>query len=123
MLVTDRRSGVMPQSRSQDPATRFAGPRPTDHDLPIDERTHSAPYLAAIVVVLIIGIALVAFAVVGFTESTANLDRSADAVAPTEQLAPESTGSLPATNRDAEDLPKTSGPTADDPAIAVPGAN
>jgi len=84
----------MAKFRTDDPATRFAGPKPTDHDLPIEERTHAAPYLAAIVVVLVLAIALVGFAVVGLTQSTTTLDRSADAVAPTEQLAPETTGSI-----------------------------
>jgi hypothetical protein len=115
----------MPQFRTDDPATRFAGPKPTDHDLPMDERTHAAPYLAAIVVVLVLGIALVAFAIVGFTQSTDRLDNSADAVAPTEQLAPETTGSItgePQTfDRELEPASKPDSSEAD-PTIAVPGA-
>ena len=119
----------MPQSHSRDSATRFAGPRPTDHDLPIGDRTHVAPYLAAIIVVLVIGIALVAFAVVGFTESTSTLENSADAVPTTEQLAPETTGSIAqprgaggSLDREIEPSkqPESSEPN---PAVAVPGAN
>jgi hypothetical protein len=116
----------MTRFRSADAATRLDGPKATDHDLPIGERTRSGAYLAAIVVVLVIGIALVAFAIVGFTESTSRLENSADAVAPTEQLAPETTGSilLPQSadaNLDRDIQPSTPVEGSDDPALAVPG--
>jgi hypothetical protein len=119
----------MARSHTQDPATRYAGLKPTDHDLPIGDRTHVAPYLAAIVVVLVIGIALVAFAVVGFTESTSTLGTSADAVPPTDQLAPETTGSITQPRGagaplDREIQPSGAPDTAEpDPSIAVPGAD
>ena len=116
----------MAEFRANDPATRFAGPKPTDHDLPIEERTHSAPYLAAIVVVLVLGIALVGFAIVGFTQSTTTLDNSADAVAPTEQLAPETTGSIArepeSLDREVQPLSKPDS-SETDPTLAVPEAN
>lgn len=117
----------MAQFRTDDPATRYTGPKPTDHDLPIEERTHAAPYLAAIVVVLVLAIALVGFAIVGLTELTSTLDNSADAVAPTEQLAPETTGSIPQPrganfDRDVNASDQTE-PSETDPTLAVPGAN
>ena len=115
----------MTRFRMADPATRLDGPKPTDHDLPTAERTHSAPYLAAIVVVLVMAIALVAFAIVGFTQSTATLDNSADAVAPTEQLAPETTGSISQEpgSLDREVQPSSKPNSSEtEPTPAVPGA-
>ena len=119
----------MAQSHTRDPATRYAGPKPTDHDLPIGERTHVAPYLAAIIVVLVVGIALVAFAVVGFTESTSTLENSAEAVPTTEQLAPETTGSITQPRGAGATLDREIEPSqqpdssASDSTVAVPGAN
>jgi hypothetical protein len=75
----------------------------------------------------VIGIALVAFAIVGFTQSTSTLQNSADAVAPTEQLVPETTGSITRPqdvganlDRDIQPSKRVEGPEPD-PAIAVPG--
>ena len=119
----------MTRFRMADPATRLAGPKPTDRDLPIGDRTHAAPYLAAIVVVLVIGIALVAFAVVGFTESTSTLENSAETVPPTEQLAPETTGSINQPQGAGATLDREIAPSKQpagsepNPALAVPGAN
>jgi hypothetical protein len=72
---------------------------------------------------------LVAFAVVGFTESTSTLENSAETVPTTEQLAPETTGSITqpggaGASLDREIEPSqqsvSSEPDAD---MAVPGAN
>jgi hypothetical protein len=118
----------MTRFRMADPATRFDGPKPTDHDLPVEQRTRSAPYLVAIVVVLVVGIALVAFAVVGLTQSTTTLENSADAVAPAERLAPETTGSLPASQGGGGSLDREidatgeQAPSETNPELAVPGS-
>lgn len=116
---------MMTRFRMEDPSPRFDRPKPTDHDLPMEERTRPALYLAAIVVVLVLAIALVAFGLVRFTQSTATPEASAEAVAPTEQLAPETTGSI---SREPESLNREVQPASKpdlsemDPTRAVPGA-
>lgn len=119
----------MAKFRMDDPATRFVGPRPTDHDLPLEERTSPGPYLAAIAVVFVLALTLVAFGIVHFTRSTTTLENTADAVAPSEQLAPETTGSIspqiePGQSLDRDIQPASKPASSEtDPMIAVPGAN
>jgi hypothetical protein len=117
----------MPEYRNIDPARRHYGPKPTDSDLPIRERTHPGAYLAALVVVLVLGITLLAFGVAHFTQSTATLEASGDATSPTEELVPATTGSIRSQESplqlDREVMPsKSAEPKGDDPAIAVPGS-
>lgn len=116
----------MPEYRNIDAARRHYGPKPTDSDLPMRERTHAGPYLATLVVVLVLGIALLAFGVVRFTQSTATLEASGGATSPTEELVPDTTGSVRSQESplqlDREVLPSSSEePKGDNPAIAVPG--
>jgi hypothetical protein len=73
----------------------------------------------------VIGIALVGFAIVGFTDSTTELDSSAEAVAPAEQLAPPTTGSITSTPRGSvlnldRDVEPTKKVAPSEPSDAVP---
>lgn len=76
--------------RSDDPALDRYGPKPTDRDLPLERRTSASPYILGVAVALLIGLALIIFGIVRFSQSTADLDQSGSAVAPFEQLAPPS---------------------------------
>ena len=116
----------MPEDKNIDPARRHFGPKPTDPDLPMRERTHPGAYLAAFVVVRVLCITLLAFGVVRFTQSTATLEASGDATSPTEELVPATTGSIRSQESplqlDREVMPSSSEePKGDNPAIAVPG--
>ena len=118
----------MPEERNVDPARRHYGPKPTDHNLPIRERTRPGAFLAALIVVLVLGVALLAFGMARFSQSTATLEASGDATSPTEQLSPDSTGSVNSQasplQLDREVISSNSvGQEGDDPAIGVPGAN
>jgi hypothetical protein len=115
------------EDRNVDPARRHYGPKPTDPNLPIRERTHPGAFLATLVVVLVLCITLLAFGVAHFTQSTATLEASGDAVSPTEELGPDTTGSIRSQEsplqQDREVMPSSSErPKSDDPYIAVPGA-
>lgn len=80
MSISDRRTA--------DPALNRVGPKPTDRTLPMSKRTRPGPYLLAIVAVLVIGIALIAFGTLRFAQSTTELQNSATASAPGEDLLP-----------------------------------
>jgi hypothetical protein len=73
---------------SDDPPVRGNGPKPTDTHLPIRRRTVSGPYLVAILVVVAIGVALVAFGMLRTTQSGSRIEATPGALAPTEQIVP-----------------------------------
>jgi hypothetical protein len=81
MSISDR--------HTEDPALGRFGGKPTDRSLPIRKRTRPGPYLLAIVGVLVIGIALIAFGIVRFGQSTSVLQNSGTTASPTENLLPE----------------------------------
>lgn len=84
MTLSDRHSA--------DPGLRRAGGlRPTDRSVPLARRTHPAPYILALAAVFVIGLALIAFGVVRFSQSTGDIENSSDAASTTENLLP-STG-------------------------------
>lgn len=71
-----------------DPALRGRGEKPTDRALPIRRRTVSGPYLVAILIVAAVGVALVSFGVMRFSQSTSQISNTPGALAPSEQIAP-----------------------------------
>jgi hypothetical protein len=73
---------------TSDPALRTDGPKPTDFDLPAEERTRAAPYLFAIALLLGVAILIVVGSVIKFAETSESISNSSDAFAPTENLAP-----------------------------------
>jgi hypothetical protein len=73
---------------TSDPALRAEGPKPTDFDLPPEERTRAAPYLFAIALLLGLAILIVVGSVIKFAETSESISNSSDASAPTENLAP-----------------------------------
>lgn len=118
----------MPEDRNRNfyPSRRNFAPKPTDPDLPMRDRTHPGAYLAALVVILVLGVALLSFGMARFSQSTATLEASDDATSPTEELGPATTGSIRSQKtplqRDREVMPSSSEePKGDNPAIAVPG--
>jgi hypothetical protein len=78
---------------SVDPALDRYGRRPTDTSLPLERRTRPGTYLIALVVILILGIALIAFGAVSFVQSTANIESTPGAAPTAENLLPDETGS------------------------------
>jgi hypothetical protein len=75
--------------RHYDPAVDPPGSRPTDRSLPIGRRTRPGPFLVALAVVFLIGIALVAFGSLRLGQSTARIDSNPSAVPPTSNLLPD----------------------------------
>jgi hypothetical protein len=80
MATTDRHPA--------DPAVDRFGPKPTDRFLPLGRRTHPGPYLIALILVLLIGLALVAFGGLRLIESTATIEARPEAAAPADNLLP-----------------------------------
>jgi hypothetical protein len=80
MAISDR--------HPDDPAVGRFGPKPTDRSLPLERRTHPGPYLVALIVVLLIGMALVAFGGLRLTQTTSQIQSRPDAASPAENLVP-----------------------------------
>lgn len=106
---------------SSDPALRAEGPKPTDFDLPAEDRTRAAPYLFAIALLLGLAILIVIGSVIKFAETSESISNSSDASAPTENLAPpvgsDSEGGA-VVDDDVSATPRDSGTS---PSPAVPG--
>jgi hypothetical protein len=117
----------MSEDTNVDPAVRHYGPKPTDPDLPMRKRTHPGAYIAGLIVVLVLGVALLSIGIARLSESTATLEASDDAKSPIEELGPPTTGSIrpqeSPLQQDREIIPsnKEGGKKSDSPAIAIPG--
>jgi len=99
----------MSDRHSADPALDRFGPKPTDRSLPLGRRTHSAPYLIAILVVLVVGIALIAFGSLRLSESTRRIEATPDSAPPAANLAPDQSANSngnQAFDRNVEPAPK-----------------
>ena len=78
--------------QTADPAVDRFGPKPTDRSLPTRQRTRPGLYLLAIAAVFIIGLALIGFGIVRFSQSTSDLQHSGSAIPPGENLLPSPSG-------------------------------